>query len=940
MYNLINKKMKKLAITALILGAISISVLQAQSEFGPKKNHEVEPIFQNLKAAVNNSSLKSTTSYALPFTENFDDLDFPPQDWTTFIGVNGAGTNYNWTLNYGYNDYCAFVNWENLNGIECEDWLVTPLITLGENSSLSFFEKQTYSFDYGSEYYIMISTNSQNNQNDFVVIENYNETDFSREWSQRVVDLSAYDGQDVYIAFLMINDDGDDWYVDNISITEDPGGGGTPGGDLLISEVAYPTDSDGANGRFVELFNSGDEEIDLTPYYLAFYKNTQRVNLNGTIAPGETFVYAPDNNNFYSCYGFYPDQAGNINSSWFNGTDAIYILESNGKASYQIRDSYGVKKTNGDGTEWDYEGMHAVRNPEIIEYEKNFNIEEWEISSAYYSFRDVTPGNHNDFYYWTGSYNDEWDEYRNWNVNTGFNTIPDAGSKVVIPAGTTNDADLAQYIFPFFFGSLTIQSGANFTMKSYNILKVINDVTIENGANLFLESDANGAAAFIPEGNVNGEVHVQRWLPSIGGVPTNGEWHYFSPSLTNLSSDVFLDQYLMYWNEPTTLWQYITATNYTLIPGAGYGVLLDTDFGNTINMTGNLVTGDVLSPVLNNTNGSGWQGWNLIGNPYSAALDWDQVVGELPATVDVGIHYWDAENNQYIFYNNGNGNGIDSQYIPPMQGFFIHTNQDNVNFTFPASARTYEGVDIFYKAGEGKPFKTYSPPPRIHNNRLIISTNSEFGKSDKAFLEFNPKASQEFDYEFDAIKFESNNDSIPEAYILYNSTKYAINTLPEELLTGRYDLCINYGQNAMYTLSFDDLDSFDETQPISLHDKITGEYFDLKQQNHINFINDSDATQNRFEIVFDNYLSTNELNPENWLVYSSNGKLNIRKNINQNIKDKCSYQIISLDGKLIFEGQFVGEMNHRSFNVPQNIYLVKLIDNNAQSIHKVLLNRQ
>jgi len=927
--------MKKLAITALILGVISISVLHAQSDFGPKKHHETDPIFQNLKPETSNNTTKSTTSYALPFTENFDDLDFPPQDWTTFIGTNGAGTYRNWTLNYGYNDYCAFVYYENLNGIECQDWLVTPQITLGENTSLSYFEKQSYTTDYGSDYHVMISTNSQTNHSDFTEIISYGESDFSWDWSQRIIDLSDYDGQDVYIAFVMINDDGDNWFVDNISITEDPGGGGTPGGDLLISEVAFPTDSDGENGRFVELINSGDTELDLGPYFLAFYKNTQNVDLIGSIAPGETFIYAPDSDLFYDCYDFYPDQSGGINSSWFNGTDAIYILEYTGKGSYQRRDTYGVRKTDGSGTEWEYSGMHAVRNPEVTAYQKNFDINEWEISSAYYSYRDVTPGNHNDIYYWTGSYNDEWDEYRNWTVNTGYQTIPDAGSNVVISPGTTNEAALGYYNFPYYFGSLKVESGASFTVKSYNILKISNDVNIENGGNLYLESDANGAAAFIPEGSVNGNIQVQRWFPSIGGVPTNGEWHYFTPSITDLNSNLFMDQFLMYWDEPATSWQYITSTNYILTPGVGYGVLLDTDFGNTINMTGNLVTGDVQSPTLNNTNGSGWQGWNLIGNPYSAAIDWEKVVEELPATIDVGIHYWDAENDQYVFYNNGNGTA--SQYIPPMQGFFIHTNQNNVDFTFPASARTYNGIDEFYKAGEGKPYETYSPPPRVHNNRLIINVSSQFGKTDKTYLEFNPKASEDFDFEFDALKFESSNDSIPEAYISYNSTRYAINTLPEESLSGRFDLCINYGLQSSYTLSFGDLESFDETQPILLYDKVTGDYYDLRQQSFINFSHELDSPENRFEIVFDNYLSTSILNPEKWLVYSSNGKLNIRKNIYQSNREECSFQVFSLDGKLLYQESFTGEVNQKSFKLPKNMYLIKLIDKHSQTTHKVYL---
>jgi hypothetical protein len=928
--------MKKTAITALIMGVISISVLQAQSDFGPKKHHKRIPIQNN---NTQDHSNKNTLAYSLPFIEDFESGTFPPTDWTTFIGTNGVGNTYNWqTSSSGYTGSCAFIYWDDQDGLYSEDWLVSPQITLGENSGLSFYEKQSYTTDYGSTYFIKVSTSSQTNHADFTTIESYTETDFSNGWTNRFVDLSAYDGMDVYIAFVMINDWGDTWFVDNVNVYDDPGSGGTTGGDLIISEVAYPVDSDGEKGRFVELFNSSDQDIDLSNYYLAFFKNTQRINLSGTIPAGQAFVYAPDNNDFYDCYGFNPDQAdGGINVSWFNGTDAIYILEDPGNGSYRTKDTYGVKKNDGSGTEWEYSGMHAVRDPSITEYQKNFDIDEWEISTAYYQYRDVTPGNHNDIYYWSGSYNDQWDEYRNWTVNTGIQTIPDAGSNVVIPPGTSNNASLGYYIFPYYFNTLTVKTGASFTLTSYNILKIKDDVTIEAGAHLYLKSDSDGAAAFIPEGNVIGDVDVERWVPSIGGTPSDGEWHYFTPSITDMSSNQFYDQYLMYWNEPTTSWYYITETNYNLIPGVGYGVLLNESYGNTIQMNGQLVTGDVESPVINSTNSSGWQGWNLIGNPYSASLDWEQVADQLHPGIDVGIHYWDGENRQYVFYNNGNGSA--SQYIPPMQGFFIHSNQNNLQFTIPASARSYEGVDTYYKSGEGKPFELKSKPERIHENRLIVTSVSEFGFTDKAFLEFHEKATEDFDFEFDAEKFNSGNDQIAETYLLFNSEKFSINILPPQMLEGRYDLCINFNENASYTLNFNDLESFDENQPILLHDKYTGEYYDLREYNSINFFNDNNAPENRFEIVFDNWLDAEEINQSNWLVYGYNGKLNIRKSIGESLSQNYNYQIISLEGKLLWEDHFNGNLLNKSFPFSSDIYLVKIIGDDYSSTHKVWLNK-
>lgn len=918
--------MVKKAITILIMGIISMACLQAQSDFGPKRHHIV-PIQTSLQTSL--ITQKNILNYSLPFSQEFEDSSFPPPDWATFIGTNSAGNNYNWTTtNNGYVGKSAFVDWDDVGGALCEDWMVSPLISLGTNTILSFYEKQTYVRDWGSNYYIKISTNSQTNHADFTEIISYTETDFSTSWSSRSIDLSAYDGQDVYIAFVMTNDDGDTWYIDNVLVEESP----DVLGDLIISEVAYP--NDGIEGRFVELYNIGDQVIDLTNYYLGFDNLNNRISLSGTIAPGETFVYAPKSSDYFNCYDETPDQSGGINSNWFNGRKCIMIIKDE-NGSYIIHDIYGEYDTNGYGKDWEYTGMHAVRSIDIIDDQHFFDIEEWEISSAYYSFRDVTPGNHNINYYWSGSYNNEWDEYRNWTVNGGIQAIPDAAAHVIIPSGTSNNAELSYWVFPYYFNSLTVESGATFTLKSQNILKLKGDITIESGAHIYLESDIYGAAVFIPEGTVNGDIDIQRYFPTIGGTPSNGEWHYFSPPISDLSSGVFLDQYLMYWDEPTTYWQYIYDTDITLTPGRGYGILLQNSYGNTINMSGQMISSDIQSPVLHNTNGSGWQGWNLIGNPYTATLDWDQVVNELPPDVGAAISYWDDQSNQYIVYNNGNGNG----YIPPMQGFFIKTNADNQQFTFPATARAYSGADVFYKSREGKPFVTRTPPKRIHNNRIIVSSSNNYGKSDQAFLEFHEKATAQFDYNFDAEKFHSNNDTLAEVYFVFQGSEYAINVLPDNMIEGRYDLFVKYETADVYTLKFDDISSFNEEQVVLLHDKVTDIYYDLREVNQIQFENSNNSPENRFEIVFDNYLHLNETDKLNWLIYSYQGMLNISPSIQKDdTRENFHYQIVSLDGKTVFEESTNNSIVQKRFSLSSGLYLVNLTIGDQQKTKKLWLS--
>lgn len=934
--------MKNNIIVRLIMGVLSIGCLQAQSDFGQKQHHKEHSANNNfeIQNKTNQSKhAKHMLNYTLPFTENFENAGFPPADWVKFIGSNGAGNIYQWQqTSNGYSGNGAWVDYDDYSGTIAEDWLVTPLIDLGTNTVLSFFEKQDYTTNYGSNYYIKISTNSQTNYTDFTTIESYTESNFSTNYTSRQIDLSAYDGQSVYIAFVMTNDDGDSWYIDNILIEEDAGGGGVAGGDLVISEIAYPVDSDGSKGRFVELYNSGTTAVNLSKYYLVFNNSNNRINLSGTVQPGETFIYAPSSSEFNSKYGFSPDQSGSFNSSWFTGIDAIALYYKSG-GKYYARDTYGIINTSGSGQNWEYSGKHAVRSVDATTYQTSFDITEWEISTAYYAYRDVTPGNHNQNYYWTGSYNNEWDEYRNWTPSGGgIQAIPDIGANVVIPSGTSNNPDLGLYIFPYFFNSITVQTGAAFTISAYNILSVKNDITVEANGTLNIKSDANGAAAFIPEGNISGNIDIQRYFPTIGGTPTNGNWHYFSPPISDMTSSSFMDQYLMYWDEPTTYWNYILNTDEQLIPGKGYGVLLQNSYGNTINMNGTINNTDIQSPVLKNTTGAGWQGWNLVGNPYSASLDWSIVQASLPAGIDQGIHYWDSQNDQYVYYNNGNGTA--SQYIPPMQGFFIHCTQNNVQFTIPANARTSQGVDIFYKAGEGKPFTTFQAPAREHNNRLVISSISHTGKTDKAFLEFQRKATPEFDPQYDAIKFYSSNDSLVEIGLPFNNILYSINLLPESILEGRYDLKVKYGINDTYTLSFDGIDSFEDNQPILLFDKQTQVYYDLRAKNNLVFMHNSSDLENRFEIVFDNYLQIPDLaNNDDWLIFSRDGKLNIRNKQTEVINSEYLVQIYSTDGRLISEFQRSEEIVDLNLNLSSGIYLVKLISESSQINNKIWLSK-
>ncbi len=131
----------------MFLGALFISSSQAQNavrvkgKFHTTTSHKID---NTSSSAERNKESKEEKNYTLPFLEYFDGGTFPPTDWVTYRGTNGAGTSFDWESNtdgYGGSAHCAFVRYEN-SGYINEDWLVSPLIVLGTNSSLSFYEKQ------------------------------------------------------------------------------------------------------------------------------------------------------------------------------------------------------------------------------------------------------------------------------------------------------------------------------------------------------------------------------------------------------------------------------------------------------------------------------------------------------------------------------------------------------------------------------------------------------------------------------------------------------------------------------------------------------------------------------------------------------------------------------------------------------------------------------
>ncbi|MFC4739870.1 choice-of-anchor J domain-containing protein, partial [Flavobacterium ponti] len=179
--------------------------------------------------------LLSFTGYA-QFPENFEGTTVPnytTDDWVLSGGTwkvfdNGIGTTQSWGVlpaPNSCNGRSAYLNNENVtNGTFAEDWLVSPLtVPVIANAQLRFSAKQTLAANFGSIYTIRVSTTSQTDASTFTTIQTWTETELNDVYNvceEKVVSLAAYAGQQIYVAFVMTNDNGDRWILDDINIVE------------------------------------------------------------------------------------------------------------------------------------------------------------------------------------------------------------------------------------------------------------------------------------------------------------------------------------------------------------------------------------------------------------------------------------------------------------------------------------------------------------------------------------------------------------------------------------------------------------------------------------------------------------------------------------------------------------------------------------------------
>lgn len=414
-----------------------------------------------------------------------------------------------------------------------------------------------------------------------------------------------------------------------------------------------------------------------------------------------------------------------------------------------------------------------------------------------------------------------WSEPARWS-----NGVPGVSANAVISGNCTVNANYSVV-------NLTISNGYVLHIDPGHILTVTGTITNSAGpTGLILESDATGTGMLL--NNTTGvQATVEQYLKKY-------QWHLMGIPVSYVSdvNDCLSGCYVTWMDESfaidadTSGWKYLISGDSLLAMG-GYAVRFGWDSGlypkltdTTIAFSGVLNTGlqDTIFASDNN-------GWNLISNPYPVTIDWDASTGIIQQNANDAFYVWnpnlnsgDGDYGSYGAYISGGSTNGQTQYIPPMQGFFLEVWAVEAGISFNNNCKVAVSSSLFVDA-ENTP--EIDPEPIHYENaedgsggpsiKLAISNNGI--NFDETVIRVNNLATNNFDAKLDAVKLKALDSKLSQLYSVTNGQEYSINTIPEITNNTIVPLRVMINKTGRQQLSVKELKNIPLDSPLMIFDQ-------------------------------------------------------------------------------------------------------------------------
>ncbi len=430
-------------------------------------------------------------------------------------------------------------------------------------------------------------------------------------------------------------------------------------------------------------------------------------------------------------------------------------------------------------------------------------------------------------------------------------------------------------------------------------------VNISGGGHLYLKSNATGDASLIDQGSLTytggGEAKIERWL-------TQGKWHLISIPVNSALAGMFERDYLQRHDELTNSWADIPQMLYNLEPTKGYAVW-------TVDAapTTELYSGLANTGVKNISFTKSGQGYNLIGNPYPSALDWDEVAK--PLQLSGAIWLFDptlGSNGDYRYYiAGGGGANTTTKNIPSGQGFFVRALSGAGTLTINNFCRTHGGQS-FYKA-------------ESENHMLVLKATGNHITMQTA-IRFIPESTPQIDRLYDVTKIISNSLDVPVVYTLCDNEKMAINSLPGVIGHETIPMFFEAGTDGLYSFSATEMESLGDDIPVFLEDISTNTIQNLRTSPNYSFSYSSGAVR-LFHIHFKEVTAVDELwaNNTDFQCFMSGGKLQVNFKGNLSFEGQANIAVYNTAGQLVMQNQTTQAETEFSFDGSAGLYIVQVL---------------
>lgn len=509
-------------------------------------------------------------------------------------------------------------------------------------------------------------------------------------------------------------------------------------------------------------------------------------------------------------------------------------------------------------------------------------------------------------------------------------------------------------------GTFTVKSGDIVSLKEK--LFVHDDATVifENNASLIQENDAavnQGKIKYKRDTQLVRLLDYTYWSSPVNGMNPS----QFSPSTpTNR---------IYHWNHLTQGWAGGAAVvNSPMIAGKGYIIRspngYPTSGGNVFTgvfegvpnngIVSVAVQGNLIAPSTN---------WNLIGNPYPAAIDIEKFLTANSSVLDGTIRLWthntapsaipsypgfttqalNYSSDDYAIYNftgsvgtsnalnTGVNNSTPERFIGAGQSFMVEgiaSGTASFNNLMRKDVSGYDNSQFFRNS-------TNTQAPANEKNRLWMEVVHQDGKFKKAMVGYVEGATNGVDWGYDS-KIKLTGELL--FYSLVEDQKLAIQGKSSPFNQNDVvHLGLSTTLSGEFILNLYQFDTLFENQEVYLLDKYTNTFHNIKEEMYL-FSSSAGTFDDRFELRFTN--ETLSLNPNlntknNLLCYAKERAIKIKSNDIQ----INSVAVYDSAGRLLFDQNKVNTSEITITEIAKNnqLLLIQVVtDEGIKSIHKII----